>query len=57
VILIVFGFLLYARALDTPFFWKVDLADNQAHPATSLSTWEGRLGAVAISRCASIIKG
>ena len=39
------------------FFWKVDLADNPAHPATSLSTWEGRLGAVAISRCASIIKG
>ena len=39
------------------FFWKVDLADNPAHPASSLSTWEGRLGAEAISRCASIIKG
>jgi hypothetical protein len=43
--------------LRSIFFWKVDLADNPAHPATSLSTWEGRLGAVAISRCASIIKG
>jgi hypothetical protein len=39
------------------FFWKADLADNPGHPATSLSTWEGRLGAEAISRCASIIKG
>ena len=39
------------------FFWKVDLADNPAHPATSESTWEGRLGAEAISRCASILKG
>jgi hypothetical protein len=39
------------------FFWKVDLADNPAHPASSLSTWEGRLGAEAISRCASIING
>jgi hypothetical protein len=39
------------------FFWKVDLADNPAHPASSLSTWEGRLGAEAVSRCASIIKG
>ena len=39
------------------FFWKADLADNPAHPADSLSTWEGRLGAQAISGCASIIKG
>jgi hypothetical protein len=38
------------------FFWKVDLADNPAHPATSLSTWEGRRGAAAISSCASILK-
>lgn len=39
------------------YFWKADLADNPAEPADSLSTWEGRLGAEAISRCASIIKG
>lgn len=39
------------------FFWKADLADNPAHPAASLSTWEGRLGAQAISQCARIIKG
>jgi hypothetical protein len=38
------------------FFWKVDLADNPAHPAASLSTWEGRRGAAAISSCASILK-
>lgn len=38
------------------FFWKVDLADNPAHPASSLSTWEGRLGAKAISNCAAIFK-
>jgi hypothetical protein len=38
------------------FFWKVDLADNPAHPATSLSTFEGKEGAVAISECAKIIK-
>jgi hypothetical protein len=37
------------------FFWKVDLADNPAHPATSLSTFEGRAGARAIARCASIL--
>ena len=42
--------------LRSIFFFKVDLADNPAHPATSLSTFEGRRGAVAISRCASIIK-
>lgn len=40
------------------FFWKVDLADNPiAHPANSLSTFEGRPGAVAISRCATILRG
>jgi hypothetical protein len=38
------------------FFWKVDLADNPAHPATSLSTWEGRRGAAAISSCESVLK-
>jgi hypothetical protein len=36
------------------FFWKVDLTDYPARPATSLSTFEGREGAVAISRCAQI---
>lgn len=40
------------------FFWKVDLADYPVtHPASSLSTFEGKSGAVAISKCASIIKG
>jgi hypothetical protein len=40
------------------FFWKVDLADNPVnHPASSLSTWEGKEGAVAISRCEQVIKG
>lgn len=39
------------------FFWKVDLADNPAHPSTALSVFEGRQGAVAISRCESIISG
>jgi hypothetical protein len=38
------------------FFWKVDLADNPAHPANSLSTWEGRRGAAAISSCESVLK-
>jgi len=42
--------------LRSIFFWKVDLADNPAEPADSLSTWEGRLGAVAISHCESIVK-
>ena len=37
------------------FFWKVDLTDNPAHPATSLSTFEGRKGAAAISECARIL--
>jgi hypothetical protein len=37
------------------FFFKVDLTDNPAHPATSLSTFEGRQGAQAISDCARIL--
>lgn len=37
------------------FFFKVDLTDNPAHPATSLSTFEGREGAAAISECARIL--
>lgn len=37
------------------FFWKADLADNPAHPATSLSTFEGKKGAAAISACARIL--
>lgn len=40
------------------FFWKVDLADYPVeHPASSLSTFEGKEGAVAISKCVSIIDG
>jgi len=40
------------------FFWKVDLADSPVtHPAKSLSTFEGRAGAAAISKCESIING
>lgn len=38
------------------FFFKVDLTDNPAHPATSLSTFEGRQGVAAISACARILK-
>jgi glycosyl hydrolase family 113 len=38
------------------FFWKVDLTDNPASPATSLSTFEGRQGAMAISNCAHILR-
>ena len=37
------------------FFFKVDLADNPAHPAKSLSTFEGRGGAGAISECAQTL--
>jgi hypothetical protein len=37
------------------FFWKVDLTDNPAYPATSLSTFEERAGAAAISNCARIM--
>jgi hypothetical protein len=39
------------------FFWKVDLADNPAHPSSAQSVFEGRQGAAAISNCASIING
>jgi hypothetical protein len=39
------------------FFWKVDLTDYPiTHPASSLSTFEGRAGAQAIARCASILR-
>lgn len=38
------------------FFFKVDLTDNPDHPATSLSTFEGKEGAKAISRCAQILR-
>lgn len=34
------------------FFFKVDLTDNPAHPASSLSTFEGRAAAAAIAECA-----
>ena len=38
------------------FFWKVDLTDYPiTHPAHSLSTFEGKEGAKAIARCASIL--
>ncbi len=38
------------------FFWKVDLTDYPiTHPAPSLSTFEGKEGALAISRCGSIL--
>jgi hypothetical protein len=38
------------------FFFKVDLTDNPEHPATSLSTFEGKEGAAAIAACARILK-
>lgn len=38
------------------FFWKVDLADYPlTHPAHSLSTFEGKQGAKAITECASAL--
>jgi hypothetical protein len=37
------------------FFFKVDLTDNPAHPATSLSTFEGEDGAAAITECSKIL--
>jgi hypothetical protein len=38
------------------FFWKVDLTDYPiTHPASSLSTFEGKEGAKAIAACASIL--
>ena len=50
----------YTAACDTVeryhlrgvYFWKVDLTDYPASPATSLSTFEGKQGAAAISECA-----
>lgn len=40
------------------FFWKVDLSDYPlTHPASSLSTFEGKQGATAISQCSGIING
>jgi hypothetical protein len=38
------------------YFFKVDLTDNPAEPASSLSTFEGRKGAVAISDCAKLFQ-
>jgi hypothetical protein len=43
--------------LRAVFFWKVDLADNPAFPASSLSTFEGKPGAQAIGHCAAILAG
>jgi hypothetical protein len=37
------------------YFWKVDLTDYPAHPATSLSTFEGRKAARTIASCARIL--
>jgi hypothetical protein len=37
------------------FFFKIDLTDNPAHPAASLSTFEGREGAAAIRQCVQIL--
>jgi hypothetical protein len=40
------------------FFWKVDLTDYPVtNPASSLSTFEGKEGAQAIRRCASVLSG
>lgn len=40
------------------FFWKVDLTDYPVtHPASSLSTFEGKEGAQAMRRCASVLRG
>jgi hypothetical protein len=40
------------------FFWKVDLTDYPVtHPAPSLSTFEGKLGAKAIRACVGIFNG
>ena len=40
------------------FFWKVDLSDFPlTHPASSLSTFEGKRGAAAITQCAAILHG
>jgi hypothetical protein len=37
------------------FFWATYLTDNPAHPTTSLSTFEGRKAASAISECERIL--
>ena len=37
------------------FFFKVNLTDNPAHPAESLSTFEGKKGATAIRECVQIL--
>jgi hypothetical protein len=37
------------------FFFKVNLTDKPAHPAKSLSTFEGKKGATAIHGCAQIL--
>jgi hypothetical protein len=39
------------------YIWKVDLTDNPAHPAKSLSTFEGQKGALAIRTCAHLLAG
>jgi hypothetical protein len=38
------------------YFFKVDLTDHPAEPASSMSTFEGRKGAVAISNCAKLFR-
>lgn len=38
------------------FFFKVDLTDNPAHPASSLLTFEGKQGAAAIGACTRILR-
>jgi hypothetical protein len=44
--------------LRAVFFWKVDLTDYPlTHPASSLSTFEGKEGAKAIAMCANILSG
>jgi hypothetical protein len=43
-------------AMRGVFFFKVDLADNPEHPATSLSTFEGREGAEAVTGCVKILR-
>lgn len=42
--------------LRAVFFWKVDLTDNPAHPASSMSTFEGRPSARVISGCAKALQ-
>jgi hypothetical protein len=42
--------------LRAVFFWKVDLTDNPAFPASSMSTFEGRPSAAVISACAKTLQ-